>query len=51
MCVSVAGRFWKGDYEQDKIAAYQTLYECLETVTASHRARFRLFLVMQFFLT
>ncbi|HEU4904056.1 MAG TPA: isoleucine--tRNA ligase, partial [Flavisolibacter sp.] len=25
-------RFWKGDYEQDKIAAYQTLYECLETV-------------------
>ncbi|MEP7144859.1 MAG: isoleucine--tRNA ligase [Ferruginibacter sp.] len=26
-------RFWKGDYEQDKIAAYQTLYECLETLT------------------
>jgi len=26
-------RFWKGDYEQDKIAAFQTLYECLETVT------------------
>lgn len=25
-------RFWKGDYEQDKIAAYQTLYECLETL-------------------
>jgi len=25
-------RFWKGDYGQDKIAAYQTLYECLETV-------------------
>jgi isoleucyl-tRNA synthetase len=25
-------RFWKGNYEQDKIAAYQTLYECLETV-------------------
>ncbi|MDB5195928.1 MAG: isoleucine-tRNA ligase [Flaviaesturariibacter sp.] len=25
-------RFWKGDYEGDKIAAYQTLYECLETV-------------------
>ena len=24
-------RFWKGEYEQDKIAAYQTLYECLET--------------------
>jgi len=26
-------RFWKGTYEQDKIAAYQTLYECLETIT------------------
>jgi len=26
-------RFWKGDYEQDKICAYQTLYECLETIT------------------
>ncbi|UYW01080.1 isoleucine--tRNA ligase [Flavobacterium agricola] len=25
-------RFWKGDYGQDKIAAYQTLYTCLETV-------------------
>ncbi|MFT4154824.1 isoleucine--tRNA ligase [Parafilimonas sp.] len=25
-------RFWKGDYGQDKIAAYQTLYECLETI-------------------
>lgn len=25
-------RFWKGDYEHDKIAAYQTLYECLETI-------------------
>ncbi|KYP14324.1 isoleucine--tRNA ligase [Flavihumibacter sp. CACIAM 22H1] len=25
-------RFWKGDYSQDKIAAYQTLYECLETI-------------------
>ena len=25
-------RFWKGDYETDKIAAYQTLYTCLETV-------------------
>ena len=24
-------RFWKGEYEQDKICAYQTLYECLET--------------------
>lgn len=26
-------RFWKGEYGQDKIAAYQTLYECLETIT------------------
>ncbi|MDX2047536.1 MAG: DUF5915 domain-containing protein, partial [Chitinophagaceae bacterium] len=26
-------RFWKGEYEQDKICAYQTLYECLETVS------------------
>ena len=25
-------RFWKGDYSQDKIAAYQTLYECLVTI-------------------
>ncbi|TAH03850.1 MAG: isoleucine--tRNA ligase [Sphingobacteriales bacterium] len=25
-------RFWKGEYEKDKIAAYQTLYECLETI-------------------
>jgi isoleucyl-tRNA synthetase len=25
-------RFWKGDYGQDKICAYQTLYECLETI-------------------
>ncbi|MEO7263333.1 MAG: isoleucine--tRNA ligase [Ferruginibacter sp.] len=27
-------RFWKGEYEHDKICAYQTLYECLETVSA-----------------
>ena len=26
-------RFWKGDYAQDKIAAYQTLYTCLVTVS------------------
>ncbi len=26
-------RFWKGDYEQDKIAAYQTLYTCLLTIS------------------
>lgn len=25
-------RFWKGEYNDDKIAAYQTLYECLEVV-------------------
>ena len=25
-------RFWKGEYQQDKISAYQTLYQCLETV-------------------
>jgi len=25
-------RFWKGDYQQDKISAYQTLYQCLATV-------------------
>lgn len=25
-------RFWRGDYAQDKISAYQTLYECLEVV-------------------
>jgi isoleucyl-tRNA synthetase len=25
-------RFWKGEYEADKIAAYQTLYECLDTL-------------------
>ena len=26
-------RFWKGEYGQDKIAAYQTLYECLKTIS------------------
>ena len=25
-------RFWKGEYEADKIAAYQTLYTCLITI-------------------
>ena len=25
-------RFWKGEYEADKIAAYQTLYTCLVTI-------------------
>lgn len=25
-------RFWKGDYTQDKISAYQTLYKCLDVV-------------------
>jgi isoleucyl-tRNA synthetase len=27
-------RFWKGDYGPDKISAYQTLYECLQTMAA-----------------
>ncbi len=26
-------RFWRGDYTQDKIAAYQTLYTCMEAVS------------------
>jgi isoleucyl-tRNA synthetase len=26
-------RFWKSEVEKDKLCAYQTLYECLETVT------------------
>ncbi len=26
-------RYWGGDYDKDKIAAYQTLYSCLETVS------------------
>ncbi len=26
-------RFWKGEYAQDKISAYQTLYTCLVTVS------------------
>jgi isoleucyl-tRNA synthetase len=26
-------RFWKGEYSEDKISAYQTLYECMETVS------------------
>jgi len=25
-------RFWKGDYSEDKIVAYQTLYQCLEVL-------------------
>ena len=25
-------RFWKGEYEQDKISAYQTLYTCMVTI-------------------
>ncbi|MBQ0016007.1 MAG: isoleucine--tRNA ligase, partial [Bacteroidales bacterium] len=25
-------RFWKGDYTEDKVSAYQTLYTCLETL-------------------
>ena len=26
-------RFWKGEYGQSKISAYQTLYECLESIS------------------
>jgi len=26
-------RFWKGEYEHDKICAYQTMYECLEILS------------------
>ena len=26
-------RFWKGEYTQDKISAYQTLYTCLSTIS------------------
>ncbi|MEP7252626.1 MAG: isoleucine--tRNA ligase, partial [Ginsengibacter sp.] len=26
-------RFWKGEYEKDKICAYQTLYECLQVIS------------------
>jgi len=26
-------RFWKGEYNTDKISAYQTLYDCLEKIT------------------
>jgi len=26
-------RFWGGDYDNDKLSAYQTLFQCLETVT------------------
>ena len=33
MCVNPGRRFWKGEYEKDKIAAYQTLFECLLSVS------------------
>ena len=26
-------RFWKGEYNSDKVSAYQTLYECLEKIS------------------
>jgi len=26
-------RFWKGEYNEDKVAAYQTLYSCLKTIS------------------
>lgn len=32
MYAYVCRRFWKGEYGQDKISAYQTLYHCLVTV-------------------
>ncbi len=32
-------RFWKGEYSKDKIAAYQTLYTCLETISIHHVTR------------
>ena len=32
MCDYVEGVFGKGDYSEDKISAYQTLYRCLEIV-------------------
>lgn len=43
-------RFWKGEYEQDKICAYQTLYECLETIVRL-MAPISPFSVMLFFKT
>ncbi len=32
VCAPERARFWSKGLEEDKIAAYQTLYECLETV-------------------
>ena len=29
-------RFWKGEYEHDKICAFQTLYECLGNDFCAH---------------
>ena len=26
-------RFWKGEYNKDKVSKIQTLYECLEKIT------------------
>lgn len=26
-------RFWKGEYSEDKVSAYQTLYTCLDTIS------------------
>ena len=36
-------RFWKGEYEHDKICAYQTLYECLETCIKINGTYFSIF--------
>ena len=42
-------RFWGGDYDKNKISAYQTLYTCLETV-AKLSAPFAPFFMDQLFL-
>ncbi|MEA1876536.1 MAG: DUF5915 domain-containing protein, partial [Bacteroidota bacterium] len=42
-------RFWGGEYDKDKISAYQTLYTCLETV-ARLSAPFAPFYMDQLFL-
>ena len=32
MCGLNRKRFWGGEYSDDKLAAYQTLYTCLDTI-------------------
>ena len=29
-------RFWKGEFNEDKVIAYQTLYECLKKISIKH---------------